>query len=97
MDHKIELVLAATLQAKAPYWMSVSKRQFLMDTLRELEDQGFIRPSCSMYGAPMMFVTKKDGSFRLCIDYWALNKQRVKNKYLWSFQDDLFSALMEAY
>lgn len=73
VDHKIEFLLGSTPKAKAPYRMTMAKRQLLMDTLRELEDQGFIRPSKTAYGALIMFVAKK-GGWRVCIDYHVLNK-----------------------
>ncbi|GKD21049.1 putative reverse transcriptase domain-containing protein, partial [Tanacetum coccineum] len=65
----------------------------LSDQLKELSDKGFIRPSSSPWGAPVLFVKKKDGSFRMCIDYWELNKLRVKNRYPLPRIDDLFDQL----
>ncbi|GKC24789.1 putative reverse transcriptase domain-containing protein [Tanacetum coccineum] len=65
----------------------------LSDQLKELSDQGFIRPSSSPWGAPVLFVKKKDGSFRMCIDYQELNKLTVKNHYPLSRIDDLFDQL----
>ncbi|GJU00235.1 retrotransposon protein, putative, ty3-gypsy subclass [Tanacetum coccineum] len=58
--------------------------------LQELQDKGFIRPSHSPWGAPVLFVKKKDGSFRMCIDYRELNKLTVKNRYPLPRIDDLF-------
>ncbi|GKF95565.1 putative reverse transcriptase domain-containing protein, partial [Tanacetum coccineum] len=60
----------------------------LSEQLKELSDKGFIRPNSSPWGAPVLFVKKKDGSFRMCIDYWELNKMTVKNRY-----HDLFDQL----
>ncbi|GKF06738.1 putative reverse transcriptase domain-containing protein, partial [Tanacetum coccineum] len=65
----------------------------LSDQLQELSDKGFIRPSSSPWGAPVLFVKKKDGSFRMCIDYRELNKLMVKNRYPLSRIDDLFDQL----
>nr|GEZ14417.1 putative reverse transcriptase domain-containing protein [Tanacetum cinerariifolium] len=62
----------------------------LSEQLKELFEKGFIRPSSSPWGAPVLFVKKKDGSFRMCIDYWELNKLTIKNKYPLPRIDDLF-------
>ncbi|GJR55635.1 putative reverse transcriptase domain-containing protein [Tanacetum coccineum] len=67
--------------------------QELSDQLQELADRGFIRPSTSPWGAPVLFVKKKDGSFRMCIDYRELNKLTVKNRYPLPRIDDLFDQL----
>jgi hypothetical protein len=64
--------------------------------LQELLDKEFIRPSNSPWKAPVLFVKKKDGTFRLCIDYHQLNKVTVKNKYLLPWIDDLFDQLKGA-
>ena len=61
--------------------------------MNELLDEGFIRPSTSPWGAPVLFVKKKDGSLRLCIDYRQLNKVTIKNKYPLPRIDDLFDQL----
>ncbi|GKE00368.1 putative reverse transcriptase domain-containing protein [Tanacetum coccineum] len=65
----------------------------LAEQLQELTDKGFIRPSSSPWGAPVLFVKKKDGSFRMCIDYRELNKLTVKNRYPLPRIDDLFDQL----
>ncbi|GJX47788.1 putative reverse transcriptase domain-containing protein [Tanacetum coccineum] len=65
----------------------------LSNQLQELADRGFIRPSTSPWGAPVLFVKKKDGSFRMCIDYRELNKLTVKNHYPLPRIDDLFDQL----
>ncbi|GJW23644.1 putative reverse transcriptase domain-containing protein [Tanacetum coccineum] len=65
----------------------------LLEQLQELSDKGFIRPSSSPWGAPVLFVKKKDGSFRMCIDYQELNKLTVKNRYPLPRIDDLFDQL----
>ncbi|GJY30656.1 putative reverse transcriptase domain-containing protein [Tanacetum coccineum] len=65
----------------------------LSEQLKELYDKGFIRPSSSPWGALVLFVKKKDGSFRMCIDYRELNKLTVKNRYLLPRIDDLFDQL----
>ncbi|GJT42457.1 putative reverse transcriptase domain-containing protein [Tanacetum coccineum] len=65
----------------------------LSDQLKELSDKGFIRPSSLPWGAPVLFVKKKDRSFRMCIDYLELNNLTVKNRYLLPRIDDLFDQL----
>ncbi|GJU08573.1 putative reverse transcriptase domain-containing protein [Tanacetum coccineum] len=79
--------------ARAPYRLAPSKMQELSDQLQELADRGFIRPSTLTWGAPFLFVKKKDGSLRMCIDYWELNKLTVKNRYPLPKIDDLFDQL----
>ncbi|GJW66960.1 putative reverse transcriptase domain-containing protein [Tanacetum coccineum] len=73
--------------------LAPSEMQELSDQLQELADRGFIRPSTSPWGAPVLFVKKKDGSFRMCIDYRELNKLTVKNRYPLPRIDDLFDQL----
>ncbi|GKD16964.1 retrotransposon protein, putative, ty3-gypsy subclass [Tanacetum coccineum] len=65
----------------------------LVSQLKELQDKGFIRPSLSPWGAPVLFVKKKDGSFRMCIDYRERNKLTIKNRYPLPRIDDLFDQL----
>ena len=68
----------------------------LATQLQDLLDKGMIRPSTSPWGAPMLFVKKKYGSLRLCIDYMELNKLTIKNKYPFPRIDDLFNQLKDA-
>ncbi|GJV46319.1 putative reverse transcriptase domain-containing protein [Tanacetum coccineum] len=65
----------------------------LSDQLQKLSDKGFIRPSSLPWGASVLFVKKKDGSFRMCIDYWELNKLTVKNRYPLPRINNLFDQL----
>jgi hypothetical protein len=69
----------------------------LKEHIRELLEKEFIRPSSSPWGAPVIFVSKKDGTQRLCVDYHALNEVTLKNKYLLPRIDDLFDQLRGAY
>ena len=64
--------------------------------LQELLDKGYIRPSVSPWGAPVLFVKKKDGTFRMCIDYRQLNKLTIKNRYPLPRIDDLFDQVRGA-
>ncbi|GKD55192.1 putative reverse transcriptase domain-containing protein [Tanacetum coccineum] len=79
--------------ARAPYRLAPSKMKELSEQLQELSNKGFIRPSSSPWGALILFVKKKDGSFRMCINYWELNKLTVKNRYPLPKIDDLFDQL----
>ncbi|GJW63090.1 putative reverse transcriptase domain-containing protein [Tanacetum coccineum] len=93
IEFRIELTPGATPVAKSPYRLAPSELEELSGQLKELQDKGFIRPSSSPWGAPVLFVKKKDGSFRMCIDYRELNKLTVKNRYLLPRIDDLFDQL----
>ena len=76
--------------SKAPYRMNILELNELNSQLKELIDKNYIRPSVSPSGAPVIFVKKKDGTLRLCIDYHQLNKMTIKNRYLLPCIDDLF-------
>ena len=96
VDHKIELVPGATPPAAVPYRMAPPELKELRRQLKELVDMGYIRPSKALYGAPVLFQKKHDGSLRLCIDYRVLNKITVKNKYPIPLIADLFDQLGQA-
>ncbi|GJY76154.1 putative reverse transcriptase domain-containing protein [Tanacetum coccineum] len=93
VEFQIDLVPGAAPMARAPYRLAPAKMQEFSTQLQELSDRGFIRPSSSPWGAPVLFVKKKDGSFRMCIDYRELNKLTVKNRYPLPRIDDLFDQL----
>nr|GFA53885.1 putative reverse transcriptase domain-containing protein [Tanacetum cinerariifolium] len=93
IEFQIDLIPGAAPVALAPYRLAPSEMKELSDQLQELSDKGFIRPSSSPWGALVLFVKKKDGSFRMCIDYWELNKLTVKNRYPLPRIDDLFDQL----
>nr|GEY34556.1 reverse transcriptase domain-containing protein [Tanacetum cinerariifolium] len=93
VEFGIELVPGAAPVVRAPYWLAPSEMKELAKQLQELSDKGFIRPSSSPRGAPVFFVKKKDGSFRMCIDYRELNKLTIKNRYPLLRIDDLFDQL----
>nr|GFC27500.1 hypothetical protein [Tanacetum cinerariifolium] len=80
VEFQIDLLPGATLIARAPYRLVPSEMKELAEQLKELSDKGFIRPSSSPWGAPVLFVKKKDGSFQMCIDYWELNKLTKKHE-----------------
>nr|GFB14995.1 putative reverse transcriptase domain-containing protein [Tanacetum cinerariifolium] len=98
VEFQIDLVPGAAPVAWAPYRLAPSEMKELAEQLKELSDKGFIRPrfirpSSSPWGAPVLFVKKKDGSFRMCIDYRELNKLTMKNCYPLARIDDLFDQL----
>ena len=92
-EFRIDLVPGAAPVARAPYRLAPTEMKELLEQLAELSGKGFIRPSSSLWGAPVLFVKKKDGSFRMCIDYRELNKLTIKNRYPLPRIDDLFDQL----
>ena len=92
----IDVVPGTDSISMPPYRMAPTELKELNDQLKELLDKGFIRPSTSPWGAPVLFVKEKDGSLRLCIDYRQLNKVTIKNKYPHSRIYDLFDQLQGA-
>ncbi|GJZ77066.1 putative reverse transcriptase domain-containing protein, partial [Tanacetum coccineum] len=93
VEFQINLIPSAAPVARAPYRLAPSEMKEFLDQLQELSDKGCIRPSSSPWGAPVLFVKKNDGLFRMCIDYRELNKLTVKNRYPLPRIDDLFDQL----
>ncbi|GJV58410.1 putative reverse transcriptase domain-containing protein [Tanacetum coccineum] len=93
VEFRIDLIPGAAPVAHAPYHLASSKMKELSGQLQELLEKGFIHLSSSPWGAPVLFLKKKDGSFRMCIDYRELNKLTVKNCYPLLRIDDLFDQL----
>nr|GEV60389.1 putative reverse transcriptase domain-containing protein [Tanacetum cinerariifolium] len=89
VEFQIDLVPGVAPVARALYQLAPSEMKELAKQLQELSDKGFIRPSSSPWGAPVLFVKKKDRSFRMCIDYHELNKLTVKKRYPLPRIDDL--------
>jgi hypothetical protein len=96
IEFAIDLAPGTAPITKRPYRMAATELAELKKQLSELEQKGYIRPSSSSWGEPLLFVRKKDGSMRLCIDYRALNEVTVKNKYPLPRIDDLFDQLKGA-
>ena len=97
MDHQIELIPGSMPPSKAPYQMDHAQLQELKRTIGEATRKGFhIRPSKSPYGAPFIFVKKKDGSLSMCTDYRALNKITIKNRYPSPLIDELLEQVAGA-
>ncbi|GJV25761.1 putative reverse transcriptase domain-containing protein [Tanacetum coccineum] len=96
IEFRIDLILGASPVVRSPYRLAPSEILELSNQLKELQEKGFIRPSHSPWGAPVLFVKKKDGSMRMCIDYRELNKLTIKNRYPLPRIDDLFDQLQGA-
>ncbi|CAA7032390.1 unnamed protein product [Microthlaspi erraticum] len=92
----IELEPGTAPISKTPYRMAPAELAELKKQIEDLLSKGFIRPSVSPWGAPVLFVKKKDGSFRLCIDYRGLNRVTVKNRYPLPRIDELLDQLRGA-
>jgi hypothetical protein len=99
-DHDIEFIIellpGTAPIAKRPYRIGVDELEELKKQIKKLQDKGFIRPSSSPWGAPVIFVDKKDDTQRMCVDYWSLNEVTIKNKYPLPRIDDLFDQLRGA-
>ena len=96
VDHKIELIPGSVPPSRPTFRMSATELVELKKQLDELFDAGFIQHSKSPYGAPILFVKKKDGSMRMCVDYRALNNITIKNSYPLPRVDELFDRLQGA-
>nr|XP_048323107.1 uncharacterized protein K02A2.6-like [Ziziphus jujuba var. spinosa] len=96
IDFPIELVPGTASVSLPPYRKAPAELKELKTQLQELVDRGFIRPSISPWGTPMLFMKKKYGTWRLCVDYTQLNKATIHNKYTLPLIDDLFDQLQGA-
>ena len=96
IDFQIELTPGTEPISKEPYRMAPLELKELKVQMEELLNKGFVRSSTSPWGAPVLFVKKKDGSLRLCIDYRELNKAMIRNQYMLPRIDDLFDQLQGA-
>jgi hypothetical protein len=96
IEFVIELVFGTAPIFKRPYRMATNQLAELKEQLQELLGKGYIRPSAPPWGAPVIFVPKKDGTQRMCVDYRSLNEVTIKNKYPLPRIDDLFEQLKGA-
>jgi hypothetical protein len=96
VEFVIDLLPGTTPTSKRPYRMSVEELKELKKQLTELQEAGYIRSSASPWGALVLFVHKKDGSQRMCVDYMSLNDVTEKNKYLLTRTEDLFDQMRGA-
>lgn len=97
IEFSIDLALGTAPIYKRPYRMDANQLAELKDQIQELLEKGYIRPSTSPWRAPIIFVPKKDGGTRMCVDYQALNEATIKNKYPIPRIDDLFDQLKGAH
>jgi hypothetical protein len=93
IEFLIELLPGTPPISKRPYRMPINELVELKKQIAELQAKGFVRPTSSPWGAPMLFVEKKDGTQRMCIDYRSLNEVTIKNKYPLPRIEDLFDQM----
>ena len=96
IDQKIKLLLGTVAPAYAPYCMTPTGLAELCKQLNDLLDAGLIQPSKSPYGAPISFQNKQERTMRMCVEYRALNKANVNNKYTVPLVQDLMDMLRKA-
>jgi hypothetical protein len=96
IEFLIELLLGTPPISKRPYRLPINELVELKKQIAELQAKGFIRPSLSPWGAPVLFVEKKDGTQRMCVDYRSLNEVTIKNKYPLPWIKDLFDQMKGA-
>ena len=96
VEFEINLQPGTQAPSRPPYRLSQNEQEELQKQIDDLLAQGHIRPSCSPYGAPILFVPKKDGRWRMCVDYRALNKATIKDKFPLPRIDDLLDRLTKA-
>ena len=96
VEHSIPIEPGSKPSYRPPYRLGPAEQDELEEQIKDLLAQGFIQPSCSPYGAPVLFVPKKDGRWRMCVDYRALNKQTIKDRYPLPRIDQLLDRLGQA-
>ncbi|MCO5569021.1 hypothetical protein L7F22_022727 [Adiantum nelumboides] len=89
-NHMIELILESSSPNKPPYRVSQAQQEEIMRQVNELVEKGMVRPSSSPFCSPVLLVQKKDGTYRMCVDYRALNRITIKNRFRVPRVEDLF-------
>ncbi|MCO5608741.1 hypothetical protein L7F22_062956 [Adiantum nelumboides] len=92
-DHMIELIPGSSPPNKPPYRVSQAQQEEIMRQVNELVEKGMVRPSSSPFCSPVLLVQKKDGTYRMCVDYRALNRITIKNRFPVPRVEDLFDKL----
>ena len=92
-DHKIDLIPGTSPPNRPPYRVSYAQQEEILTQVNELLEKGLVRPSSSPFCSPVLLVQKKDGSYRMCIDYRALNKHTIKNRFPVPRIEDIFDRL----
>ncbi|MCO5586141.1 hypothetical protein L7F22_040081 [Adiantum nelumboides] len=92
-DHAIELIPGSSPPNKPPYRVSQAQQEEIMRQVNELVEKGMVRPSSSPFCSPVLLVHKKDGTYRMCVDYRALNRITIKNRFPMPRIEDLFDKL----
>ncbi|MCO5583851.1 hypothetical protein L7F22_037766 [Adiantum nelumboides] len=94
-DHRIDLIPGSSPPNKPPYRVSQAQQEEIMSQVNEIVQKGMARPSSSPFYSPILLVHKKDGSYRICVDYRTLNNLRVKNLFLVPRVENLFEYLFD--
>ncbi|MCO5596997.1 hypothetical protein L7F22_051069 [Adiantum nelumboides] len=92
-DHMIELIPGSSPPNKPPYRVSQAQQEEIMRQVNELVEKGMVRPSSSPFCSPVLLVQKKDGTYHMCVDYRALNRITIKNRFPVPRVEDLFDKL----
>ncbi|MCO5613515.1 hypothetical protein L7F22_067792 [Adiantum nelumboides] len=95
-DHAIELILGSSPPNKPPYRVSQAQQEEIMRQVNELVEKGMVRTSSSPFFSPHLLVHKKDGTYRMCVDYRALNRITIKNRFPVPRIEDLFDKFQES-
>lgn len=96
-DHRIDLIPSCAPPNQPHYRVSRAQQEEIMSQVQELSDKGLIRPSSSPFCSPILLVQKRDGTYRMCVDYRALNKNTIKNQFLVPQIKDIFDKLQGAF